>query len=753
MAKKRAAKKKAAKKRTAKRAATGRKKVTSGAQASGAKSDRVKSTSSVASPASAKHKAAGQRHRDQANEWAAKTSAASRDVAPIPTPEVEEPERRAACGESLKLFFEMYFPRAFDLSWSEDHEKVISRVEHAVRYGGLFALAMPRGSGKSTIFRLAAIWAILYGHARYVVLVAATGKRGEELLNAVKTALLQNELLWADFKRDLHAIRHLKGEPRKCRGQTFEGVATQSEWGADKIVFPTVPGSLASGAIMTGCGLTGGDIRGQFHTGADGQTVIRPDLVLIDDPQTKQTARSRTQTRERVELINGDVLGMAGPSRDRGIAALACVTVVEPEDLAEQLLDHDVSPDWQGERMQMLYAWPDAEERWDEYAEIQRASLKNGGDGSEATEFLQEHWDEMHAGANVAWPERTEGRLSGLQLAMDLFFRSRAAFMAEYQNAPEKDDDELEKLSADNVVAKVNGLARRQVADGREKITCHVDIHDKLLYWTVCAWSQGFSGQIIDYGTWPRQKRRHFAMRNVRTTLQSTAPPGCADLDAAILHGLRTLTDDLLTRVYRRVDGAAMYMDLLGIDIGYKEDLVKQLLQISEHAARIQPMRGEGIGPEKKPISEYRRGRGVVIGDHWWSPPVKGTNQVRHVHVDTNYWKSFVHRRLAIPLGGRGCLSMWGKEKDRERHRYWAEMIAESEYFERTEGRGRVVDVWSHMPHKPDNHGFDNLVANATLAARLGITAADAAPRAKRKKVKLSEVQRQKRQQRTLGGR
>jgi hypothetical protein len=688
----------------------------------------------------------GQANRDEARGRRRRQSAAAADVAPIPSPAVEDPSRRAACGASLKLFFETYFPAAFTLAWSADHEKVIAKVERAIHSGGMFCLAMPRGSGKSTIFRLAAVWAILYGHCRYVVLVAATADRGDELLDAIKTVLRFNDLLWQDFKTELHAIRALEGEPRRCRGQTFDGQPTQIEWGAGKIVFPTIPGSMASGAIITGCGLTGGEIRGQFHTGSDGQTVIRPDLVLVDDPQTKQTARSKTQTKERVDLINGDVLGMAGP--DRRISGLACVTVIEHDDLAEKLLDREASPAWQGERMQMLYAWPTAEEYWDQYLEILRGELMNDGDGSEATAFYAANQEAMDAGSIVAWPERKEGRLTGLQLAMDLCFRDRGTFMAEYQNDPETSDDDLEKISSDDVVNKANGLDRRRVADGREKITAHVDIHDKLLYYTVCAWSQGFAGEIIDYGTWPKQRSRHFAMRNARTTLQSTAPSGLPDLDAAILHGLRMLTGELLSRTYQRMDGAAMFIDSLGIDIGYKDYLVRQLIQVSPHAARIQPMKGEGIGPDKKPISEYRRGKGVVIGNHWWTPPVKGTNQLRHVHTDTNHWKSFVHRRLAVPLGGRGCLSLWGMAKDREQHRYWAEMIADSEYFERTEGRGRVVDVWTLHVNKPDNHAFDNLVGCAVLASKLGITDADAVPRPVRQKVRLSDVQRQKRQQR-----
>jgi phage terminase large subunit GpA-like protein len=328
---------------------------------------------------------------------------------------------------------------------------------------------------------------------------------------------------------------------------------------------------------------------------------------------------------------------------------------------------------------------------------------------------------------------------------MDLYYRNRAAFMAEFQNEPEQDASLLDRLKAEDVLAKVNGLPRGTIGENREKITAHIDIHDKLLYWSVIAWSPGFTGEVIDYGTWPKQRSRHFAMRNVVNTLQRSAPAGTDDLDAAILHGLRRLTDELIQKPYKRIDGGQAWIDRLGVDIGYKDYLVRQLIQVSQHAGKIQPMKGQGIGPENKPISEYRRSRGIQIGWFWWTPPVKKTNQIRHVQYDTNFWKSFVHQRLAVALGGHGCLSFWGGTKDAEQHRYWAEMIVESEYFERTEGRQRVVDVWDLHVRKPDNHAFDNVVACAALASMLGITPDAAMPTEKKQRVKLSDLQKQKR--------
>ena len=62
-----------------------------------------------------------------------------------------------------------------------------------------------------------------------------------------------------------------------------------------------------------------------------------------------------------------------------------------------------------------------------------------------------------------------------------------------------------------------------------------------------------------------------------------------------------------------------------------------------------------------KPTTEYRRQRGDRLGFNWMMPSVAGKRAIRHVVFDTNFWKSFVHARLAVPLGDRGCLSLWGR--------------------------------------------------------------------------------------------
>ena len=84
---------------------------------------------------------------------------------------------------------------------------------------------------------------------------------------------------------------------------------------------------------------------------ADGST-FRPSLVLIDGPQTDEVAGSPTQVANRLEIMTGAILGLAGPGQN--FAGLCTITVIKPHDLADQLLDRDAHPEWQGKRTRLI---------------------------------------------------------------------------------------------------------------------------------------------------------------------------------------------------------------------------------------------------------------------------------------------------------------------------------------------------------------------------------------------------------------
>jgi len=96
---------------------------------------------------------------------------AGRDIGDLP--DVVNAERKQQAAADFRYFCDSYFPLTFHLPWSPDHLKVIAKIEQAVLRGGLFAMAMPRGSGKTTICECACIWAVLYGHRDFVCLIGS----------------------------------------------------------------------------------------------------------------------------------------------------------------------------------------------------------------------------------------------------------------------------------------------------------------------------------------------------------------------------------------------------------------------------------------------------------------------------------------------------------------------------------------------------------------------------------------------------
>jgi len=670
----------------------------------------------------------------------AELSAIGRDIGEIP--EVIDPDRKAKAATDFRFFCEAYFPETFSLPWSDDHLKVIAKIETAVLRGGLFAMAMPRGSGKTTLAETACIWAMLTGAQEFVCLIGSDAGHARSMLESIKVEFETNERLLDDYPEAVFPIHALERIHNRAKGQLCGGKATRIVWTADEIVLPTIADSKASGAIIRVAGIES-RIRGMKFKRADGRAV-RPSLVVLDDPQTDESARSDMQVRARMETLNGAILNLAGPGQK--ISGIMPCTVIRPGDMADQILDRDKHPAWQGERTRLVYVFPTNEKLWDKYAQIRADSFRNDGDGHEATEFYGKHRKEMDAGAVIAWPERhNEDELSAIQHAMNLRLQDERAFWAEYQNQPlPQEEGESDQLNADAIAAKTNGLPRGVVPIGASHLTMFIDVQGKLLFHAVVAWEDDFTGYVVDYGTYPDQQRPVFALREVQKTLARVAPG--TGLEGSIYAGLETLTDAYLAKRWRRDDGAELRIERCLIDAnwGQSTDVVYQFCRQSAHAGLIMPSHGRYVGASSVPFSEYKRKKGERVGLHWRVPTVQGRRQVRHVLIDTNYWKSFVHARLAVAMGDPGSLSLFGRKPGE--HQLLAEHLT-AEYRVKTEARGRVVDEWKIRAGGPDNHWLDCLVGCAVAASILGAvlpgTDAKAAPA--RAPIRLSELRKGKR--------
>ncbi len=651
----------------------------------------------------------------------AEQSLAGRDIGPLP--EVVNPNRKAACERNFQLFCESYFPETYALAWSPDHLKVIEKIETAVLRGGLFALALPRGSGKTTITESAALWSMLYGHREFVVLIGATESAALELLDSLKTELEVNERLAEDFPEVCYPVAQLEGIANRCAGQLYKGERTRITWTSNEIVLPTVEGSRASGIIVRVAGITG-RIRGMKFKRSDGRSV-RPSLVIIDDPQTSESAGSLEQTRKRVRVLAGDILGLAGPGQK--ISGIMPCTIIRPGDMADIILNRNTHPDWNGEKTRMVYRFPTNMKLWEEYAEIRAEALRTEGNFQKATEFYLANREAMDAGAEVSWEARfNHDEVSALQHAMNLKFQDEAAFMSEYQNDPLPDDTADDSLlSVDEICAKINGLARRRVSLKCDRLTMFVDVQKALLFYVVIAWAEDFTGAVIDYGSWPDQHRHEYSLADANPSIQTLFPK--AGFEGALYAALSALTDECLGREWEREDGAVLKIERALVDAnwGQSTDVVYQFCRQSSHAGVILPSHGRYVGASSKPMTEYRKQQGDRLGFNWMIPNVAGKRAIRHVIYDTNYWKSFIHARLAVPVGDKGSLTLYGRIPGA--HQLFAEHLT-AEYRVKTQGRGRTVDEWKLKPQSHDNHFLDCVAGCAVCGSMLGASLPETLP-------------------------
>ncbi len=151
-------------------------------------------------------------------------------------------------------------------------------MQDVILHGGLFALAMTRGSGKTALSRAAVEWAILNGYRRFVILIGATDPLAGKSMRAIKSSIARNELLAEDYPEVCFPIQQLDNNSLRARMQMCGGVPTNIKWSEDEVRLPYIPGSPCAGSVIYTRGITGA-IRGANEETASGES-IRPDFVL-----------------------------------------------------------------------------------------------------------------------------------------------------------------------------------------------------------------------------------------------------------------------------------------------------------------------------------------------------------------------------------------------------------------------------------------------------------------------------------------
>lgn len=685
-----------------------------------------------------RHRDAAKRHRDA---MAKKSRDDFKSVAEIgEIPPVGNPERRESCRLDLHQFLQVYFPGTTGKSpFSRDHLRVIARLQEAATQGGRSFNLVYRGFAKTTISVNTCLWALAYGHRHLVVLIGANRDAAKDLLDQFKAELETNDLLLEDFPEICVAVKALEGKNQRCKSQCHAGELTRIEWTKDRVVLPTISGSVASGGAVVTRGITS-SIRGIGHRRADG-TQQRPDLVINDDLQTDASADSPRQVSKRLNTLSKTIIKLAG--HDSTIACVVNGTIIQRDDLMDRLRDPLQYPGWQGETVQMVSAWSDAHEtHWlGEYARLRKSfdpAMPGDQDRAkaEANAYYVAHRVAMDTGCVVSWEHCFDHELevSAIQHAYNfLIDDGEDVFASECQQNPLRSDEDQEKLTQKDIIHKLSGLARREVPGNAEKLVCFIDTQDESFWFVVVAWTADFAGFVIDYGAWPDQHSLDASKKKLRQSL-SQKYKSLKTREARWRAGLSDLCDGVLGREWLDSEGkghsiAAAFVDVADGDSSLE---VRSWVKASTKWNKIlRPSMGAKMRAGQSSFASSKRGKDELRrGLNWVENRDKKIRGASITTIDVNWWKSFsVNRwktsspRPKADPGYRPCepggLYLWGL--DPIVHSTFGSHQT-SEYAKRlTDPKtGSAVDFWDLKPNRPDNEYFDGLVGCCVLANMVG---------------------------------
>lgn len=503
---------------------------------------------------------------------------------------------------------------------------------------------------------------------------------------------------------------------------------------ADELGVPLRPDgyTLGSGAIISAHGILSYK-RGSKAKQTDGES-RRPDFCIVDDFQTDLSAMSEVDTRRRLKKIFKGIIPSSGQRVKMAIVVNG--TVIEPGDGMEQLLDSGKSKAWQGRRIPILKrrATAEAEKLWfGRYAELLGSWDRNSPDSSQqqerarrdATEFYAANRQVMDDGAEATWIYAKEpGELSAIQHCYNIWIEhGDEVFLCEGQQQPRKPEPETRRLTAEQICSKAAGdsLGRGTVPAWCQRLVCYIDVQDACLYWGAVAFAEGYTGHLVDYGTYPEQPSGTFELNRIKAGLNCVwhHHPGVGR-EGALRAAIDLLTRVLFGRSWRREDGRDQRLDWAAIDSadGGNASIVYEAVRRSQWAATFRAARGWKFGAASETweefVAKYKR-QGEEFFWHCWETPID--NGIRLFKMDSNHWKTFVFKSLATVPGDVGCLSLFGHPSD---HTELASQLLAPKSVLLTSDRGRTVEEWKTPPGM-DDHLFDVLYGCYALAARLRI--------------------------------
>jgi len=634
--------------------------------------------------------------------------AADRDLS-IPLP--ANMDRRTECLNDPVLFLKTYFGETFFQEFTNDRKAMLLSIINAAKHGGDYAIAGPRGEGKTRIAMYGALYLMIANLSPFVIVIGKSQTKAANELKTIKERLQFSDLFAEDFPEIGFPFKAVGAWSSRCRMQTVGGKHTNMVLAADHLIFPQINATelpdwngiqpVASGQIMSSLGVDG-PIRGTNYRDR------RPTLAILDDIENKDSASSDHQIEQNIDVIEKDIGGLGGSGRR--VSRVMLCTTQNRKCIAYRYTDRKQKPSWNGVRFRKMVVPPDNMDLWQQYIELRvNRDGDTDPDAREAFAFYAKNRDRMDAGCEISNPYSFDTREAsdGLQIELSAIqaYYNRVADFGLEAVATEDDNDPPEEvgpqgigLTPSVVTSRLSGLDRCQLPANTASVTAAIDLGKYRCHWVIAAWWKGAGGCIVDYG-----------VAEVYGTNENIDNEAAEPL---IYRTLLNWRDELLQKKLVDATGEQRPIDSVFVDAGtFTNAAYKFVRDVGKpfHASK-----GIGNYRERKKSTATTK-----AGDNMHAELLSAAN-LWLFELNTDYWKQWVHERFLSPtfdeenMLRKGSLSLFNLVGSKKHVSFAQHIVAEELVTEFTEGKGSKT-FW--LVHNRNNHWLD-ATYNAAAAAR-----------------------------------
>lgn len=602
------------------------------------------------------------------------------ESARITIPECKNPQRRERALRDPELFLRgEYFTNRYSRPFGKLHYAIIDALLEVAENGGKQSIAAPRGRGKSEITKGMLTYLIFAGKVRFPIPVCQTTADAEKIYKDFRNKVANNQKLFEDFPEICAPVRALDGAPQRAGRQHIDGIPTGIIWTNDRLRLANVPAKYRGpidygGVFMEFRGLDAA-IRGVNNDGT------RPDFIIIDDPETRVSARSDAQIADRINAIEKDIAGLAG--EDEELAQVMLSTIQNRKCVSYIYTDPEQKPSWMGRRFGWVETWPnewckydETGEQipglWHEYMAI-RGRDQRAGDryGRGATQFFLDNQEAMVAGGSLLADNYKAKVLPDgfvtVHSAWQVVFNSIAdtsfdAFCTEYQNdPPEVEQIQTIDLSYSHVATCLSGNAQWTIPPWVKHVVRGIDMGKVNCHYVDIGFDTDGTGTVIDYG--------RFTTHGLAVNSSDEA------IELAMLNALQAFA----------IENNRYNIDLAFVDSGYYPQAIYEACR--RLGGRYKPIKG--------PDSNYKMPKASDTVQCWYECHASLVNDANRrpvwlFHPNTEFWKNWLQERWTQDpfVGGqltRGSMTLF-------------EPPANDIKFHQTFARSMVSERLEHVP-------------------------------------------------------